>query len=136
MSAMTSEHERYVNAWRDRRRRLTITWSSYISLICFFLGLGLIRPVSEQMEWDIDFAALLRLLEPFEYIILLWFLLCLLFPFYLYRFRCPRCGDRFFGPIWRALPFGGKCLHCGTPKGWLPGDKESIWLPHSGPRPG
>ncbi len=32
------------------------------------------------------------------------------------RFRCPRCGGKFFTRRGYSNTFSGKCLHCGLPK--------------------
>ena len=124
MTGMPSEHERYVNAWRDRRRRLAISWGLCLSLMGFYVIFIAMAKLGVEIDpADVPWAA-----EPIaNNIFLLWVVAVIVIgPIYLYRFRCPRCGDRFFGPLLRALPFRRKCYYCSTPKGWLPGDKESM----------
>ena len=122
ITGMTPEHDRYLSAWR-RRRQLILT-----SLVCLFIpSLYLIFPVIAVTGFNVDLADVPLLPEPLgSYWFLFWFASFYISLVLLYRFRCPRCGNSFFGKFFVLMLFGGKCLHCNTPKGWLPGDKEPM----------
>jgi hypothetical protein len=96
---LMTEQERYANAWRDLRRRETV--SAFLFLLCFsWIARELAHP-------------------PFKKNIFLLFLLCISVAAIAWQlsFRCPRCGNLFLISRFSRYPAAKRCVHCQLRRG-------------------
>jgi hypothetical protein len=93
----------YLEAWRDLRRRRTVTWAAAAAWVVFGVATSLIR----------------------ERTVFVWLLLMALVVAAQFRatlFPCPKCRESFGGTRFGfpRYPSGNECSHCGivvgTPK--------------------
>jgi hypothetical protein len=124
MTAMTDEAQRYAAAWKDRRRRMfgyRLAFPILLlggPLVSFRYLEGTLPPPSDRTARTIWVFGLF----------LFWLGLYVGVGVWLNRFRCPRCGGRYYWkfnwpPDWkgRAAPKDWRdCRHCGLHQDELP----------------
>jgi len=96
----------YVTQWQDYRRRRDL---QLFALIGFVPAVFVVALVS-LLLFDSD--------KPAVAFLFCWMAFFVVASQRFSRFRCPRCGDRFFlhsGSSSYSM-FAKKCVHCGLPK--------------------
>ncbi len=99
-----SEVRRYEAAWQ--RYRVSSAWYWLV-----FLGYV---PGVFLFGWLLSFAVNDNLAH--EIVAFGWMALWMVSGQGYVRFRCPRCGEKFFARKGFSNIFSGKCLNCGLPK--------------------
>src|SRR4051812_13047397 len=94
------------NAWEVYRRLRWQYWTAYLGgfVLACVLTLLVMRVAPQSLK--VVFPALA----------ILWMAACVVTGCRAARFRCPRCGKRFFTNGWGSNSYAKKCTHCGLPK--------------------
>jgi hypothetical protein len=101
------KQESYSRVWRRYKRNVMILWVLFLGFIP--IGYFVIKPLMEHYQSDM----------PMTIFILAWLILLSYSCVVVGYFRCPRCGNLFFGKwtFWGMVGFyTNKCIHCGLQK--------------------
>lgn len=98
----------YAPAWREYRSLARLSWVLFLGYIP---GVGLIWFLIGASFGYSTIGDVARTV-----VLITWMVAALVVSNRAARFRCPRCGKKFFSRTFSHNSFARRCVHCGLPK--------------------